>query len=172
VCGPLYQFTEELEMGVVGMTRHPLKRHSPTQHLRLVRNGISVTKFTPQSICHNSFNPIPCMFHSQRIPPTAASGLGHNPFASLPTDGLPLAPKIPSPVPHPHPHPHPHPPHPGTKQIHPAPQIPGPRRHHPRKKPAAAARPSPSHRLRGIGLPEKERLAKSIQRACGTGRHR
>ena len=89
---------------------------------------------------------------SKHIPTGGGPSLTHNPFAALSGDGLPLAPENP---------------------------------------PADAAKPAKKHRGRvdilrvkagrggktvtvvknfvGIGLPEKEQLAKAMQRACGTG---
>jgi translation initiation factor 1 len=95
------------------------------------------------------------MSGSKRIPTDGGQSLSHNPFAALSSEGLPPAPK----------------------------------------NPAAAASPpsNPAKKNRGrvdiirqtagrggktvtvvkgfvgIGLPEKEQLAKSMQRACGTG---
>jgi translation initiation factor 1 len=96
------------------------------------------------------------MAESKRIPTNGGAGLTHNPFAALSSDGLPVAPE----------------------------QMP------PDSAPTPA-QPAKKHRGRvdilrvkagrggktvtlvknfvGIGLPEKEQLAKAMQRACGTG---
>ena len=92
------------------------------------------------------------MSSSKRIPTDGGPSFGHNPFGSLSSEGLPPGTELPS-----------------------------------------APEPSPSKKSRGrvdilrvkagrggktvtvikgfvgIGLPEKEQLAKAIQRACGTG---
>ena len=92
------------------------------------------------------------MSSSKRIPTDGGPSFGHNPFGSLSSEGLPPGAELPS-----------------------------------------APEPSPSKKSRGrvdilrvkagrggktvtvikgfvgIGLPEKEQLAKAIQRACGTG---
>ncbi len=97
------------------------------------------------------------MSNSKRIPTDGGSSLGHNPFAALSSDGLPPAPE-------------------NLPQVSP---------------PSAAAKPTKKNRGRvdilrvkagrggktvtvvknfvGIGLPEKEQLAKAMQKACGTG---
>lgn len=93
----------------------------------------------------------------KHIPTDGGPDFGHNPFAALSSEGLPPAPENP-----------------------PADSA-----------PASAARPAKKNRGRvdvlrvkagrggktvtvvknfvGIGLPEKEQLAKAMQRACGTG---
>jgi translation initiation factor 1 len=93
----------------------------------------------------------------KRIPTDGGQGLGHNPFAALSSDGLPPAP-----------------------ENSPANSVPPP-----------ATKPAKKNRGRvdilrvkagrggktvtvvknfvGIGLPEKEQLAKAMQKACGTG---
>lgn len=95
------------------------------------------------------------MGSSKRIPTDGGPGFGHNPFSALSNEGLPPAPAA-VPV-----------------------------------SPAADARPTRKSRGRvdiirqkagrggktvtvvtgfvGIGLPEKEQLAKAMQKACGTG---
>jgi translation initiation factor 1 len=95
--------------------------------------------------------------NSKRIPTDGGSSLGHNPFAALSSEGLPSAP-----------------------ENAPLASI-----------PQTAAKPAKRNRGRvdilrvkagrggktvtvvknfvGIGLPEKEQLAKAMQRACGTG---
>jgi translation initiation factor 1 len=97
------------------------------------------------------------MSRTKRIPTDGAPSFGHNPFAALSTAGLPAAPDRP-----------------------PADSAPAP-----------AAKPAQKNRGRvdilrekagrggktvtvvrgfvGIGLPEKEQLAKAMQKACGTG---
>ena len=93
----------------------------------------------------------------KHIPTDGGSSFGHNPFAALSSEGLPPAPETP-----------------------PADSA-----------PPSAAKPAKKNRGRvdilrvkagrggktvtvvknfvGIGLPEKEQLAKAMQRACGTG---
>jgi translation initiation factor 1 len=97
------------------------------------------------------------MAGSKRISTEAGAGLTHNPFAALSGDGLPA----------------------------------GPQNAPPEAAPSSGAKPAKKHRGRvdilrvkagrggktvtvvknftGIGLPEKEQLAKTMQRACGTG---
>ena len=96
------------------------------------------------------------MSSQKRIPTNGGPGLSHNPFAALSSEGLPPAPE----------------------------NAPG-------SQPNPGAKPSRKNRGRvdiirqtagrggktvtvvtgfvGIGLPEKEQLAKAMQRACGTG---
>jgi len=96
------------------------------------------------------------MSGSKRIPTDGGQSLSHNPFASLSSEGLPAAPEnLP----------------PATKPL-----------------PEKAARKNRGRvdiirqtagrggktvtvvkNFIGIGLPEKEQLAKAMQRACGTG---
>ena len=93
----------------------------------------------------------------KHIPTDGGQGFGHNPFAALSSEGLPPAPE-----------------NPPTDSA-----------------PPSAAKPAKKNRGRvdilrvkagrggktvtvvknfvGIGLPEKEQLAKAMQRACGTG---
>jgi len=97
------------------------------------------------------------MKDSKRIPTDGSQSFGHNPFAALSSEGLPPAPD-------------------------PLPEVPAER---------IPAKPSRNNRGRvdiirqtagrggktvtvvknfvGIGLPEKEQLAKAMQKACGTG---
>ena len=97
------------------------------------------------------------MANSKRIPTASGPGLSHSPFAALSSDGLP----------------------------------PGPGGRPPSLAPPNAAKPAKKNRGRvdilrvkagrggktvtvvknfvGIGLPEKEQLARAMQRACGTG---
>ncbi|GDY23371.1 hypothetical protein LBMAG56_47180 [Verrucomicrobiota bacterium] len=99
------------------------------------------------------------MSSSKRIPTDAGPGLSHNPFAALSSAGLPAAPE-------------------------PTPSETAPR-------PGGDAKPPKKNRGRvdiirqkagrggktvtvvtgfvGIGLPEKEQLAKAMQKSCGTG---
>ena len=103
----------------------------------------------------------------KRIPTDGEQGLTHNPFASLSSDGLPLAPESP-----------------GGASV-PASRLVS------SLAPPDAAKPARKNRGRvdiirqkagrggktvtvvkgfvGIGLPEKEQLARAMQRACGTG---
>ena len=97
------------------------------------------------------------MSGSQRIPTDGGPSLSHNPFAALSSEGFPVAPEKPSVA------------------------APAPAR-------AKAARKNRGRvdivrqtagrggktvtvvkNFVGIGLPEKEQLAKAMQRACGTG---
>lgn len=97
------------------------------------------------------------MSSPKRIPTDGGQSFGHNPFAALSSEGLPPAPE-------------------------PVPTV---------AAPPTAAKPAKKHRGRvdilrvkagrggktvtvvknfvGIGLPEKEQLAKAMQKACGTG---
>jgi len=97
------------------------------------------------------------MNHSERIPTDGGQKFGHNPFGALSSEGLPAA-----------------------AESSPA-----------DSQPQTAARPARKNRGRvdiirqkagrggktvtvvtgfvGIGLPEKEQLAKTMQKACGTG---
>lgn len=97
------------------------------------------------------------MAESKRIPTDGGPSLTHNPFAALSSDGLPPVPENPPAA----------------------------------AAPSSAAKPAKKHRGRvdilrvkagrggktvtvvknfvGIGLLEKEQLAKAMQRACGTG---
>ena len=96
------------------------------------------------------------MSDANRIPTEGGPAFGHNPFAGLSSEGLPPAPESP-----------------------------------PGDSPSARAKPKQKNRGRvdiirqtagrggktvtvvkgfvGIGLPEKEQLAKAMQKACGTG---
>ena len=81
--------------------------------------------------------------------------MGHNPFAALSSDGLPLAPEKPLPI--------------SSPQTKPA------RKHRGRvdilrvKAGRGGKTVTVVKNFVGIGLPEKEQLAKAMQRACGTG---
>jgi len=96
------------------------------------------------------------MSNSKRIPTDGGSSFGHNPFAALSSTGLPPAPESP-----------------------PAEAVPSPT-----TKPAKSRGRVDIIREKagrggktvtvvrgfvGIGLPEKEQLAKAMQKACGTG---
>src|SRR6266850_3471547 len=90
----------------------------------------------------------------KRIPTDGAGSFGHNPFAGLNSEGLPAGPEV------------------QPEQIAPAPT---PRKNRGRVDILRQT----AHRggktvtvvanFVGIGLPEKEKLAKQMQKACGTG---
>jgi len=108
------------------------------------------------------------MANSKRIPTDGGQNFGHNPFGALSSEGLPPAPEG-SPAPNPG----------GASRL--AGSL----------APPNAVKPAKKNRGRvdilrvkagrggktvtvvknfvGIGLPEKEQLAKAMQRACGTG---
>ncbi len=112
------------------------------------------------------------MSSSKRIPTDGGSSFGHNPFAALSSDGLPPAPETPPAA------------NPGGGASVPASRLAS------SLPPPTAAKPA-KNRGRvdiirekagrggktvtvirgfvGIGLPEKEQLAKAMQKACGTG---
>jgi translation initiation factor 1 len=112
------------------------------------------------------------MADNKRIPTDGGPGLSHNPFATLSSDGLPPGPESPSLA------------NPGGESV-PASRLVS------SLAPPDAAKPAKKNRGRvdilrvkagrggktvtvvknftGIGLPEKEQLAKAMQRACGTG---
>ena len=91
-----------------------------------------------------------------KIPTDGGTGLSHNPFASLSTEGLPAGPQ-------------------GTTSAMPN----GPASKPKRNRGRVDIIRQTAHRggktvtvvsgFLGIGLPEKEALAKAMQRACGTG---
>lgn len=95
------------------------------------------------------------MSSSKRIPTDGGSSLTQNPFAALSSAGLPAAPEN-SPAP-----------------ANPAPAKP------PKNRGRVDIKRTTAHRggktvtlvtgFVGIGLPEKEQLAKQMQKACGTG---
>ena len=91
----------------------------------------------------------------KRIPTNGGESLGHNPFAALSSDGLPRASENPPSV--------------SSPQAQPA------RRHRGRvdilrvKAGRGGKTVTVVKNFTGIGLPEKEQLAKAMQRACGTG---
>jgi translation initiation factor 1 len=112
------------------------------------------------------------MADSKRIPPDGGPGLSHNPFAALSSEGLPPAPDSLSAA------------NPGGESVPPSRLISS-------LAPPDAAKPAGKNRGRvdilrvkagrggktvtvvknfaGIRLPEKEQLARAMQRACGTG---
>ena len=112
------------------------------------------------------------MSNSKRIPTDGGSSLGHNPFAALSSEGLPPAPDNAATT------------NPGGASV-PASRLGS------SLAPPAATKPAKKNRGRvdilrvkagrggktvtvvknfvGIGLPEKEQLAKAMQKACGTG---
>jgi translation initiation factor 1 len=108
------------------------------------------------------------MSNRDRIPTDGGTSLIHNPFAKLSTEGLPLAPE----------------PVPGTNTSRES----VPARHASSESVAGKPRKNRGRvdivrqtagrggktvtvvkNFVGIGLPEKEKLAKAMQRACGTG---
>ncbi|MCC6820430.1 MAG: translation initiation factor [Verrucomicrobia subdivision 3 bacterium] len=112
------------------------------------------------------------MSSSKRIPTDGGTSFGHNPFAALSSAGLPPAPENPPAA------------NPGGASV-PASRLVS------SLAPPTAAKPAKKNRGRvdiirekagrggktvtvvrgfvGIGLPEKEQLAKAMQKACGTG---
>jgi translation initiation factor 1 len=98
------------------------------------------------------------MSASKRIPLSDGQPFGHNPFAGLSTEGLPSGPEAASG---------------GT--VPPPSAAPAPRKNRGRVDILRQT----AHRggktvtvvkgFVGIGLPEKEQLAKAMQKACGTG---
>jgi len=112
------------------------------------------------------------MAKPKRIPTDGGPGFGHNPFDALSSEGLPPAPEN-GPTENP-----------GGASV-PASRLVG------SLAPPKASKPAKKHRGRvdilrvkagrggktvtvvknlvGIGLPEKEQLAKAMQKACGTG---
>jgi translation initiation factor 1 len=97
------------------------------------------------------------MSNSTRIPTDGGQKFGHNPFDTLSSEGLPPAPEV-SPA------------APGQ-----APQPKPPRKNRGRvdiirqKAGRGGKTVTVAKGFVGIGLPEKEQLAKAIQKACGTG---
>ncbi len=111
----------------------------------------------------------------KRIPTDGGPGLSHNPFAALSGEGLPPAPENPG----------------GASSLSRPATILVPHCGVSSLAPPDTSKPARKHRGRvdiirqtagrggktvtvvngftGIGLPEKERLAKAMQRACGTG---
>jgi translation initiation factor 1 len=97
------------------------------------------------------------MANSKRIPTDGGPGLSHNPFDVLSGEGLPLAPANP-------------PMNPGqSSAVKPAKKNRG-RVDILRVKAGRGGKTvTVVKNFVGIGLPEKEQLAKTMQRACGTG---
>ena len=93
------------------------------------------------------------MSDSKRIPTDGGPGLTHNPFAALSSEGLPPAPEVPVQV-----------------SVR---KIPNKNRGRVDVLRVTAGRGGKTVTIAknfvGIGLPEKEQLAKQMQRVCGTG---
>ena len=93
------------------------------------------------------------MSESKRIPTAGSPSLTHNPFAALSSEGLPSAPAITAPV-----------------SVR---KLPNKNRGRVDVLRVTAGRGGKTvtivKNFVGIGLPEKEQLAKAMQRACGTG---
>jgi len=102
---------------------------------------------------------IEIMSGNKRIPTDGGQSLGQNPFAELNSDGLPPGPKE----------------SPAGAADRPAAESTAPRKNRGRVdiKRQTAGRGGKTVTVVtgfvGIGLPEKEKLAKQIQKACGTG---
>lgn len=101
------------------------------------------------------------MADSKRIPTDGGTSLTHNPFAALSSDGLPVADNLPAAgIP--------------TDQIA-SHLVPQKTKHRGRvdilrvKAGRGGKTVTVVKNFVGIGLPEKEQLAKAMQRACGTG---
>jgi translation initiation factor 1 len=103
------------------------------------------------------------MGNRERIPTDGEPGLTQNPFAALSSEGLPAAPENVS-----------------EKNLADESSVPASRRSSPNKNRGrvdiirtTAGRGGKTvtvvKNFVGIGLPEKEKLAKAMQRACGTG---
>ena len=96
------------------------------------------------------------MSNSKRIPTDGASSFGHNPFGALSSEGLPPAPENSSPA----------------SVLQPTTK---PKKNRGRvdivRQTAGRGGKTVTvvKNFVGIGLPEKEQLAKAMQRACGTG---
>jgi len=97
------------------------------------------------------------MSNSKRIPTDGQQSFGHNPFGALSSEGLPPAPETP--------------PAESAQQSAPA----APRRNRGRvdilrqKAGRGGKTVTVVRGFVGIGLPEKEQLARAMQKACGTG---
>ena len=97
------------------------------------------------------------MADSKRIPTTGGPGLVQSPFAALSSEGLPPAPENPAAE---------------SAKISPAKSL---KKHRGRvdilrvKAGRGGKTVTVVKNFVGIGLPEKEQLAKAMQRACGTG---
>jgi len=95
------------------------------------------------------------MTKSARIPTDGGQNIGQNPFAALSSDGLPAAKPVPPPATI-------HAPKPEKKNRGRVDII--------REKAGRGGKTvTVVTNFIGIGLPEKEQLAKAMQRACGTG---
>lgn len=98
------------------------------------------------------------MSNSKRIPTDGGQGFGHNPFDALSSAGLPSAPAS-SP----------------TDSAPPAAPVKAPKKNRGRvdiirqKAGRGGKTVTVVKGFVGIGLPEKEQLAKAMQKACGTG---
>ncbi len=91
----------------------------------------------------------------KRVPTDGGPSFGHNPFATLSSDGLPTAPETPAAA-------SPSPVKPARKNRGRVDII--------REKAGRGGRTvTVVKNFVGIGLPEKEQLAKAMQKACGTG---
>ena len=97
------------------------------------------------------------MSNSKRIPTDGGAGFGHNPFAALSSDGLPPAPEN----------------SPADTAPPSAPKLAKKNRGRVDILRVKAGRGGKTvtvvKNFVGIGLPEKQQLAKAMQRACGTG---
>jgi translation initiation factor 1 len=99
------------------------------------------------------------MAKAKRIPTDGGTGLVQFPFATLSGEGLPAAPEISSPA----------------AEAKPLPLEPVKKKHRGRvdilrvKAGRGGKTVTLVKNFVGIGLPEKEQLAKAMQRACGTG---
>ncbi len=97
------------------------------------------------------------MSSNKRIPTDGGTSLGHNPFAALSSEGLPPAPASPSETVAPTSTPKPVKKNRGRVDII-------------RQKAGRGGKTvTVVTGFVGIGLPEKEQLAKAMQRACGVG---
>lgn len=96
------------------------------------------------------------MSKTKRIPTDGSQSFGHNPFDALSSDGLPAASEIPTP-----------------EAMPPMPPKAAKNRGRVDILRVKAGRGGKTvtvvKNFVGIGLPEKEQLAKAMQKACGTG---
>ena len=91
----------------------------------------------------------------KRVPTDGGPGFGHNPFAALSSDGLPPAPEAPAAAP-------PSPANPTRKSRGRVDIL--------RERAGRGGRTvTVVKNFVGIGLPEKEQLARAMQKVCGTG---
>jgi translation initiation factor 1 len=97
------------------------------------------------------------MADSKRIPTDGGAGLTHNPFATLSSDGLPAVAET-------------------VRQVPSSTQLAKPVKKHRGRVDILRVKAGRGGKtvtvvknFVGIGLPEKEQLAKAMQRACGTG---